>query len=635
MRGGKNANFDPGALEPSVLKAQREGVFLQGLLGGYLPAVRYVYPDGAEAWIEMIAFAPFRTVNSNPRAQPVWYRVSRIERGALKWARYVDSYLQFPMRKPGGDSIESGDPFYADLFDFRRRWESLVEPAMKISVPEKRVENMARFSLISSLMTRADNEPRYGVIEANYSGYGAAEHDGFPDTFTVQTSALIDWGLLNLAGRYLQNYLDRFVREKGELLYRGPEIGQYGRMLSVFAHYLNAGGDSNILIANRQKVEGIATLLLALRADAMNLPKSDPAFGLLVGWSEADSCLLPDPIHYMQPYFSNSAQAVRGFEDFGNAWHVLAQKRDDPDMERFALKLLHEAGALKEDLDVSISRSTLIVAGHAAIPAIPGSPLLPDEAIARDQWDPQWQYFRVYMEMLESGILTDEQVRLVQGYLQLHHGLVLGLPASFDRGQYQSYGFLSTGYANALIETDQIPEALLMLYSEMAHQYTRGTWIAQEERDPLSAGFRGPWMGYSVAAQLTVATLVRWLLVYEDSRSPTLWLAKGTPTAWLHDGESLTVSDALTRWGRVSFSIISHVRKREVFAQVTFPPGGINAETRLRLRTTSDFHFTAVTLNGKIWSLFDSSAQTITLPAGTSGRVSIVARMSEPAARSH
>ena len=45
-------------------------------------------------------------------------------------------------------------------------------------------------------------------------------------------------GLVDVAGHYIDNYLGKFVRDDGSLLYRGPEIGQYGRMLRAIANTL-------------------------------------------------------------------------------------------------------------------------------------------------------------------------------------------------------------------------------------------------------------------------------------------------------------------------------------------------------------------------------------------------------------
>jgi len=46
---------------------------------------------------------------------------------------------------------------------------------MKIDIPDERIANMARYSLIREMMTRVQDFPRYGAVDKNYGG---SEHDG-------------------------------------------------------------------------------------------------------------------------------------------------------------------------------------------------------------------------------------------------------------------------------------------------------------------------------------------------------------------------------------------------------------------------------------------------------------------------
>ncbi|MEI9903917.1 MAG: hypothetical protein WDN06_07985 [Asticcacaulis sp.] len=60
-------------------------------MGGYLPCVRFVYPETSGAWTELLAFAPLSGASGRGGAVPVWYRVARIEGGKLAWAKYIDT----------------------------------------------------------------------------------------------------------------------------------------------------------------------------------------------------------------------------------------------------------------------------------------------------------------------------------------------------------------------------------------------------------------------------------------------------------------------------------------------------------------------------------------------------------------
>jgi hypothetical protein len=612
--GGRTANFDPAPYYPPIGEIRDKGQVREGLVGGYLPILRFVYPESEGNWSEVIAFAPFRTSNGNDHVQPVWYRIARIENHLLKWTRYIDSYHPFPPRTDYDPSI-----FYNDLWQLNSGWKEMLRHDMRIEVPDERVANMARFALVREMMTRVNDSPKYGAVDKDYAG---SEHDGFPDTFTVDTAAMLEWGLTDLAGRYIDNYFGKFVRDDGSLLYRGPETGQYGRMLTVAAQHVDNGGDPVVLLRNRRRIDGITKLLLGLRAKSKNLPNTDPAYGMIAGWSEADASLDPDPSRYMQPYFSNSTEAARGFKDIGKVWQAIGEKRKSAELVAWGKKLQLESEELLRDVDNSISRSILKVNDEDILPAIAGVKEPFHSAVSKDKSDPQFRSYRAYMEMMYSGNLTEDQVKMIVSYRSRHHDVILGMPTAYGFNTGILAGFLSYGYGYGLLQHDLIREALLTMYSDMAHQYTRGTWIAPETRSILPDEGAAP---YCTPAQLVVALMTKWLLVFEDPQSETVWLGKGIPRKWLQDGKKISVATAPTRWGRVDFTIASHLASGEIRAQLNLPQNFV-ALTKVRLRAPNNAALKSATLNGKPWSNFDASTETITIPPGLSGNVNIVAK---------
>ncbi|MET0717974.1 MAG: hypothetical protein ABWY34_06160, partial [Pseudoxanthomonas sp.] len=615
--GGRSPNFDPAVLQPSILDIRKAGKVWNGLVGGYLPALRFVYPEAGGGWTEMVAYAPFRTDQGNDRIQPVWYRVSRIEQGTVKWSRYVDTYLDFPPR-------DSEDPqrihrFYGELALFKGEWDRQLQQAMQVELPDARMQDMARFGLVRAMLTRMGDFPKYGAIDKDYGG---SEHDGFPDTFNVETTAMLDWGLLDRAGRYIDNYFTHFVRDDGSLLYRGPETGQYGRMLTVVARYAQVGGDPRLLLKHRRRIDAIARLLLSLRRKALTLPKDDAAHGMIAGWSEADAVLERDPARYMLPYFSNSTEAVRGFAELGGLWRRLGREQHDKSLQAWGAQLVDESAALKRDLDTSIARSLLHAEGETILPSVAGAKEPFHVAVPRDPLDPQYRAYRANMEMAFSGVLTPQQVALVLDYRARHHDVLLGMPTAYGYNTGEMAGFLAYGHGYGLIQLDRIREALLLLYSDMAHQYTRGSWLAPETRGPMSSREAAP---YCTPAQLVASLMTRWLLVFEDPRSETLWLGKGLPREWLRDGETVAVAAAPTRWGRVGYRIESQLASGKVAATIDLPSTGLGADIKLRLRAPAGQRLHAVSVGGQPWERFEAAAETIDLPRGARGRLSVLA----------
>jgi len=601
--GGRTPNFDPGALDPLVRKVRADHKVLDGLVGGWLPAVRMVYLDSDGAWVEFMAFARFQKPGENHRVQPVWYRVMRVEGGKPKWVKYYDSYFPGFLKRDVSDSGR----FYEDFAEFSRQWSKRLAPGIKVDIPDQRSADLAKHSVARAMMTRIKDFPKYGFMDRNY---GAAEHDGFQDTLTVEVTTLLQWGLFDDAKRALVNYLEHFMDNHGGLRYRGAETGQYGRMLTVFGQYFAYTHDASTMQKYRGRTAGVVEVLRMLRTEALGLPKADPAYGMIRGWCEADSCLDPDPERYRLPYFSNTTEAVRGFRELGAAWRAMGDAEGD--------KLVQEADAMERDLHESIKRSTITSGGLACIPSIAGAGGAFDVACQRDGDDPQARSYRAYNEMLHSGVLTPEEVATIVAYREARHDILLGMTCSYGFNSGEVAGFLAYGHAFGLLQTDRVREFLLMFASLSAHHYTRGTWTAPETRQLDPAREAAP---YCVPAQLVEPLLLRWMLLFEDPRDGALWVGKATPREWLADGRTVSLQGGPTKFGKVSFVIRSHVESGRVDVDINLPKD-VSAPVYVRLRLPEPHRVLGASLAGKPVE-FDAKKSALVLPKGSSGKLKI------------
>ena len=53
--------------------------------------------------------------------------------------------------------------------------------------------------------------------------------DGFQDVFVTGLAAYLEWGLHQTAKGVFDNYFTFYVRRGSKVMYRGPEMAQYGR----------------------------------------------------------------------------------------------------------------------------------------------------------------------------------------------------------------------------------------------------------------------------------------------------------------------------------------------------------------------------------------------------------------------
>ena len=113
------------------------------------------------------------------------------------------------------------------------------------------------------------------------------------------------------------------------------------------------------------------------------------------------------------------------------------------------------------------------------------------------------------------------------------------------------------------------------------------------------------------------------LLVWEDGN--VLWLAKATPRRWLEPGKKISVKDAPTRFGTVSYQIVSDADRGEIAATIEMPSRRTPKSVLLRLRHPTALSIKSVTVNGRPWIDFDPRRELVDLKNLT-GHAVVVAR---------
>ncbi|SRR5579875_325453 len=603
--------LNPVVVAPEVREAMEQELLWEGLVGGWLPCVRVLYPvSQGQAW-EMVQFGTPEA--PNPNVQPVWYRLVKLDGDQLLEAHYFDSYLPYPWpaEPPASD-------FYSALWDLYNWWASELDGGMELDVPERWVADFCRHALVQERVTRTGDDPHYGVVDRMYGGH---EHDGFQDVLNSAVSCYLEWGYFDIARRYLDNYLTKFVRPDGSIDYRGPEIGQYGRTLALLAQYHTYTGDSSLLLQHEHKVMAMTNVLLSRRAAACALPRDDPGYGLLPGRHEADISFITPSLatfDYERPYFSNSTEAWRGMRDLGLCWAKIGQQLGNPGLVRRGEGLQAEAAALARDVARAIERSWVWRDGTPTLPLFAGATMLHLDAPYRSRPE-AFDEDRVWSEMLHSGLLGRETVEAVLSAAAAHGDSTLGILGN----RKHVVAFMACGVAYGMVQHDLVRELLLLYYAHASHLHTRGTWTALEcvdmDRD------RADHLPYCAPAQLTVPTITKWMFAFEDPVDGTLWLGKALPRHWLEDGQCVGVKGAPTSRGPVSFHIRSLLSQGRVEATVALPPKP-GPRAKLRLRLPRPHSIQSVNLNGVRWDRFDPASETIDLPPWPSSELKVVVR---------
>jgi hypothetical protein len=590
--------LDVGKLYPEIQKARQSRNVWEGLVGGWLPVLRFVFPTTPHRYWEETMFAA-----EGPGhfwTQPVWYRAIQVEDGKILQAHYFYHHLPFP---PRGEPKAS--QFYQGLMKVQSVWAKQMDPPMKIDVPDPKILDFCLRSLSLQMITRVGNHPKYGYPPLGginvFGGYGYNNVDTFQDTFNADVSAFLEWGMFDVAKGYIDDYFTNSVRDDGSIDTRGPEIGQYGKMLSVMAKYYDYTHDAQLMQKFQGKLNAIVDLFFSLRKQAKEVPTSDISYGIIRGWSEHDSSLKYNPFQYMLPHFSNNAEVARGFNDLGEAWISMGKVLSDTQLTSRGEELLREAAAMKSDMEKAIDKSVDQTQSPQYIPAVAGD-------------TPTYGKERVYMELLESGMLTEQHAKMIMDNLAATGHSMFGLP----RGGMHLTGFLAYGAAYSRLQFDLPRQFLLLYYADMSHIYSPGTWTSVES-SKLDGTQGGP---YCTPSEDTIPIFTKWMLIYEEPKDDVLWLAKATPRKWLSEGDKIAISGAPTRFGKVGFTLHSDIAHRKVSASIDLPPG-YYATTKLRLRVPGGLVMRSVVVNGAKWTNFSAEQETVVLPGGQGQSVKV------------
>ncbi|HKW35795.1 MAG TPA: hypothetical protein VJN92_22510 [Candidatus Acidoferrum sp.] len=559
----------------------------EGLIGGWMPAVRKVLPLSDSAYLEIVVFGAVEA--KDKFIVQTWHRTARVEKGEITKVVYGHSYPAFPPRRQD----PTPEAFYRSLFVFAEYWERQLRDASRVSLPDETYVNMSRHAIARELMVRPGGVyPKYGAVDRDYYG---SEYDGFQDIFTSAVYTNLEWGRFQSASQIIDNYFTDFVDQKGMINMRGPETAQFGMTLSLLARYYNYTSDAPLLQKHRTKIEATAALLEELHEESFRLSKDDPGYGLIHGWSESDSCLSSKPMTWWLPYFANSAFASRGLKDIARVWPgVMATKAAAS--EHLAKEWLSRSKTLEDAVVASMRKDIRHDMTPPYIGPFPGTSMTFRDSLAKERPSPQQWPHRPYAELLQADVLPADMANLVIDCMRAYGATTLGVVANVSRahpGNRAILGFISYGYAQMLLRLDRVEEFLLFLYSHHYHDHTRGSWTAGEV-----SGINGGTALFCIPAQQTIPLLVRWMLVLEDSDQDVLYLGKGIPRSWLVSGKPVGIENAPTRWGRVTFEMRADASRRHIAGKILLAAPGKPAQIQLKLRLPLRTALSRVTVNG-------------------------------------
>ena len=426
----------------------------------------------------------------------------------------------------------------------------------------------------------------------------------------------------------IDHQFKHYVRLDGMIHYRGEEIAQSARMLTILALcYSYDICDADFMLQHFEKAKGLAGWLIGRRSLSLDYSHDDPRYGMLPGDDEADNYNRLY-FHEMVPlhFYSSNAESYRAFVEMGTVWKKIGAAANRDDVTAHASTLLTTAPLLYHDMHASLNRTVNVTAdGDRCYPHR-------TEGNGPETVGQMSALYRSMPEVFFSGALTEQQMDDM-------YKSGLGLTACENTGRWLCVGSPSAGTApfthvpfgfpHGLLQHDMVERFLLYFFTQSAHANTRGTWTTPES---ASIDRTHGAISYSAAGVNNVPLSIKWMHVFEEPETHTLWLAKATPRDWLAPGESpLMVEGATTRYGRVSFSLrvegsaeaaeaaasgsySVRVNVTVASAFASSPPAG-GLIVRVRAPVEYAGKMSSVTVGGKSWSSFNASTETISFGA--------------------
>lgn len=584
-----------------------------GLVGGWMPAVRKVFPASASAYIEVIVFGD---VEARDRfIVQTWHRTAQVENGHIAKVVYGYSYPAYlPARQD-----PKPEEFYRALLVFAEYWDKLMASFTPMSLPDDSWVDMSKHAFAKELVVRPGGVyPKYGAVDRDYYG---PEYDGFQDIFTMAAYANLECGRFDEARAIIDNYFTDFVDAKGVNNMRGPETAQFGLTLSLLARYFNYTRDAALIDRHRSKLLATVSMLEQMHEESLKMPKDNVGYGLIHGWSESDACLAATPGLWWLPYFANNAFSARGLQDLAQAWIAMDHRATGQAQQWFnRAKLMRDTTIAAMERDMWRDRKPPYIGAY------PGTKLMFRESLGQERPSPQQWAHRPYAELLQADVLPEALANTVIDCMRAYGATTIGVVANVGParpGARAILGFISYGYAQMLLRLDRVEEFLLFLYSHRYHDHTRGSWVAGEV-----SGINGGNALFCIPAQQTIPLLVRWMLVLEDSDADRLYFAKGVPREWIASGKPVSIQQAPTRWGRVSLNLVAKPASKSVVATVELARPGAPKEIQVKLRVPKQMSLHSVTVNGRRAQLSGKHDDTVVITTGAEKHFEIVGQLS-------
>jgi hypothetical protein len=479
----------------------------------------------------------------------------------------------------------SAEEFDKRLAEASAFWRHLLNKGIRIHVPEARVNDAYRawlaytFLNVDKIGERYEPHDGSGFYEAIF-GIMAAKY----------CNALGVMGYPDEARDYLDS-LATLISPEG-CFFVSFGFVDTGTLLWVMDQHYQLTGDRAWLREAAPNIVKMCDWIIRQRKEAKATQEEDSVcYGLILSNVGVDN---PGADY---SYVTDASLCV-GME--AAARSLRAAGRTDE-----AARIEQESDAYRQDIVRSMRRAVTEHHGMKILPVMPET----HKYLKRAAYVPGGKkdaepgqgysghgYYSLFASiLLETKFLpaSDERFRLIPELLERRDGLLMGMCAFGGKGGID-HAF-TYGYWMNCLERNEVERVLLGFYGSLAYGMSRGTWAGVECTD-MSTGANQATLPHlrSGTQQLR---LLRNMLVREEGNR--LILAQAVPQHWLADGKQVAVRDAPTHFGKVSYTIDSHVARGSIAVKLDPPARTAPEAIVLHLRHPERAKIVSVSIDGK------------------------------------
>jgi hypothetical protein len=481
-----------------------------------------------------------------------------------------------------------------------------------------RLVDMSRAVISAGMTMYLGMRPNYGDGSIYWS---VTAHDAgsLPLITAALDRALLLWGHPLAAATRVEFYLNTYVRNSSGLtpenhagmtrnsLYekdgRGPpgsldfkqwgcghgpggevmphnfqdSLADYGQLIELWVDLARAmeqePGGAAWVERTWPQLQQLANFTLHLHDEAIDAKHPFPAEGLLVGPAEHDTCA------YYGPFFSINAWTWRGWKmlrGFVLDTDAALPGADDAYAAMLGPRIATLARAIEAAVSVSLvrkDRKAFFLPPYAVVNATPYSSMI-ERGEQGSSGASSYTNFRYWAEMLSSGFFSPEISHAISDFRETHTGTLSGMTRFLDHLDDMP----AEGYAYSAMDLARVDSFQALLFGHAANYHSRGVFNAPEQMSLYGDGVKGLWtysdsyraylssgitgssdvdIDFCLPSTTLPATMVRWMMLFEERDHDVLALFRATPRRFFTPGDdaAIELAGGTTRYGTVDANV--------------------------------------------------------------------------------